>query len=97
MYSTTIGALMLNNRFQPGLFSPAEFNVHIRSKNIDKTVFYDKITTICKGNAETRSVLVQHSERGTVKALVCESVSHFQAARDDRDGRSRYRAAKISR
>ncbi len=40
---------------------------------------------------------VKHqSERGMVKALVRESVSHFQAARDDRDGRSRYRAAKIS-
>ncbi len=30
-----------------------------------------------------------------VSPLRITSFSHFQAARDDRDGRSRYRAAKI--
>ena len=35
------------------------------------------------------------SERGTVRALVQLFSSHFQAAREDRDGRSRYRAAKM--
>jgi len=30
-----------------------------------------------------------------VKALCRKSVSHFQAAREDRDGRSRYRASKM--
>ena len=34
------------------------------------------------------------SEGETVQAPGRNSASHFQAARDDRDGRSRYRAAK---
>ena len=37
------------------------------------------------------------SERETVKALVCTAAGHFQVARDDRDGCSRYRAAKMPR
>ena len=36
-----------------------------------------------------------HSERETVKALVLKFASHFQAAREDRDGGSRYRATKM--
>ena len=32
-----------------------------------------------------------------VKALMRSFAGHFQAAREDRDGRSRYRAAKMPR
>ena len=40
---------------------------------------------------------VIHSERGLVKALVVQNLQAISCvARDDRDGRSRYRAAKIS-
>ena len=40
---------------------------------------------------------VIHSERGTVKALVDRNLQAISCvARDDRDGRSRYRAAKMS-
>ena len=35
------------------------------------------------------------SEREPVKALYLTAAGHFQAARDDRDGRSRYRATKM--
>ncbi len=38
-----------------------------------------------------------HKKReGIGESPLPETVSHFQAARDDRDGRSRYRAAKMS-
>ena len=40
---------------------------------------------------------VIHSERGMVKALVDQNLQAISCvARDDRDGRSRYRAAKMS-
>ena len=40
---------------------------------------------------------VIHSERGLVKALVDQNLQAISCvARDDWDGRSRYRAAKIS-
>ena len=40
---------------------------------------------------------VIHSERGSVKALVVQNLQAISCvARDDRDGRSRYRASKIS-
>ena len=35
------------------------------------------------------------SERGVVRALDANAASHIQAAREDRDGCSRYRAAKM--
>ena len=41
---------------------------------------------------------VIHSERGMVKALVDQNLQAISCvARDDRDGRSRYRAAKMPR
>jgi len=41
------------------------------------------------------SFVKTQSERGMVKALGWSVASHFQAARDDRDGSSRYRASKM--
>ena len=43
-----------------------------------------------------KSLFGHPSERGMVKAPCAGDVSHFRVARDDRDGCSRYRAAKIS-
>jgi len=65
------------------------------TKNIDNSGVYGKINTICKSNAEAR-ILAAPSERGDGESpLRAPSFSHFQAAREDRDGRSRYRAAKM--
>ena len=62
---------------------------------VDFSVVCAKIIPICKDVAETKQELRHVSERGAVKALCQCPASHFQVARDDRDGRSRYRAAKI--
>ena len=49
----------------------------------------------CKGNAETRIQNTAKARGEWCKPLAGYGFSHFQAARDDRDGRSRYRAAKM--
>ena len=49
----------------------------------------------CKGKAEKKKIPGTEARGEWCKPLVYESFSHFQAARDDRDGRSRYRASKI--
>ena len=64
--------------------------------SIDFSMFCGKISPKSKGIAETKQPVGTISERGTVKALCRTAASHFQAAREDRDGRSRYRAAKMS-
>ena len=64
-------------------------------KTVDISHFYAKIFPICKDNAETKQDLWHISERGVVKALCQRPASHFQVAREDRDGCSRYRAAKM--
>ena len=50
----------------------------------------------CKGNAETRMQNTAKREGRRCEPLAAYAFSHFQAAREDRDGRSRYRAAKMS-
>ena len=65
------------------------------AKVVDNSEFCGKILSICKDNAEAKPMRWHFSERGPVQALCRMSVRHFQVARDDRDGCSRYRAAKI--
>ena len=67
----------------------------MHAKVVDNSAFCGKIQSICKDNAETKPIIRYFSERGSVQALCRMSVRHFQVARDDRDGCSRYRAAKI--
>ena len=67
----------------------------IYGKYVDNSTFYDKITGICKRKAEAKQSWDTRSERGLVKALCPNAAGHFQAAREDRDGRSRYRASKM--
>ncbi len=65
-------------------------------KTIDKSPFCGKITKKCKGIAETK-ICIGFPARGEwCEPLMNGILGHFQAAREDRDGRSRYRASKIS-
>ena len=63
---------------------------------IDFSVNCGRILWICKDIAETKRVREIFSERGAVKALDFLPQATSSVARDDRDGCSRYRAAKMS-
>ena len=65
------------------------------TKNIDNFGVCGRINMICKSSAEER-ILAAPSERGDGEGpLRGPAFSHVQAARDDRDGCSRYRASKM--
>ena len=63
---------------------------------IDNSSVCGKIQKICKNHAETKQFLSIFSEREPVRALEEILQATSCVARDDRDGCSRYRAAKIS-
>lgn len=79
---------------QEKLFCVYNWGFHL--KTVDKSTFCGRIFTICKGIAETKQSVGTTSEREAVKALCRTAASHFQAAREDRDGCARYSASKMS-
>ena len=104
----TMGALA-NYQKGTGLFSTDQYAYSIRvggdaytescasdsgKSRIDKPKNCGKIAPNTPNAMRKPSRGKAQSEGETVQAPGRNSASHFQAARDDRDGRSRYRAAK---
>ena len=68
----------------------------MQGKIIDISLFCDRILSICKDYAETKRIGYSSARGEWWEPLGNTSAGHFRVARDDRDGRSRYRASKIS-
>ena len=90
-----------NTDKNPGCIAPRVFHIVAAMciflpKTIDNSLFYGKMYAICKDSAETKHRSFSSARGERCEPLVKPCASHFQVARDDRDGRSRYRAAKIS-
>ena len=64
--------------------------------SVDNFGICGKITEILQRQCGKEAVYGHTSERGLVTALCLGAAGHFQAVRDDRNGCSRYRAAKMS-
>jgi len=64
-------------------------------ETVDKFGICGKISLICKRNAEARRRRYTQARGERWEPFVDTAFSHFQAARDDRDGFSRYRETKM--
>ena len=71
------------------------FRFIISAKTIDFLDIYGKISSICKCDAETKKSVFAQARGEWCEPLAKNSFSHFQAVREDRNGRSRYRATKM--
>ena len=73
-----------------------EFSARFFRKTVDFSIIYGKITAILQRQCGNQALTKHKKREGIGESPLLSSVCHFRAARDDRDGRSRYRAAKMS-